>query len=76
MSSLIILHLKLKIHLIFFLFLVTHLTQLLDVCLSQSYFNHQQKQLLASWKLKVQSLWEHLLATTGMSRQSLILIDG
>ena len=56
---------------IFSFFTVTHLTQLLDVCLSQSYFNHQQKQFLVSWKQKVLSLWEHLLATTGKTRKLL-----
>lgn len=49
--------------------LITHLTQLLDVCLSQSYFNIQQKQFLSSWKQKVLSLWEHLLASTAGKRE-------
>ena len=35
-------------------------TGLLDVCLSNDLYQHQQKQLLFSWKLKIGTIWQTL----------------
>ena len=42
---------------IYILFLVTLLTQILDICLSRSCFPQSDKQSLSSWRHKILALW-------------------
>jgi len=37
---------------------VSHFTSLLDICLAQECYKSQQKQLLQSWKYKLNSIWK------------------
>ena len=48
-----------------FIFSVSHFISLLDICLSRDCFNNHHKQLLYSWKQKLNSIW----MTSGYERR-------